>query len=115
VGIISSMRRQAAVYWAPDTPDDFGLIGAATPVDIACRWEDVSEAFITSEGVETTSRAKVYVDRDLLPGGYLYLGQVSDLPDPAAHPRTVDGAYMVQSFDKLPNLKATEYLRTAML
>ena len=63
----------------------------------------------------TTSRAKVYVDRDVEPGGYLYLGEVADLVDPAAHPRTIDGAFMVQSFSKLPTLKATDFLRTAML
>ena len=115
MGIISSMRRQAAVYWAPAAPDQFGRVDVESPIDIACRWEDVAETFIGASGATATSRAKVYVDRDVVPGGWLYLGEVADLVDSTAHPRTIEDAYQIEQFNKLPTLKATDFLRTAML
>jgi hypothetical protein len=115
MGIISSMRKQAAVYWAPAAADDFGVAGAVTPVDIACRWEDTAEQFLDDENTVQVSRSKVYTDRDIVPGGYLLLGTVAGLADPAAHPRTIQGAFIVHQFSKLPNLKASQFLRTAML
>ncbi len=121
MGIITKMRKQTAVYWAPGSEesggadfDEYGKPLYASPVEIDCRWEDVAEEFIDAKGTLATSRAIVYVDRDVRVGGVLMLGTLEtgmDLDDAKQN----EGAWEIRRFDKLPNLKATEYLRTAYL
>jgi hypothetical protein len=115
MSLITSMRRQNAVYWAPDEADDFGVEAVGTPVDIDCRWEDVAEQYISPDNTVDVSKSKIYADRDIEVGGYLLLGTVAGLADASAHPRTIPEAGIVRRFEKLPNLKASQFLRTATL
>lgn len=127
MGILNSMRRQDAIYWPPATTDSFGRPGYGTLVELVVtaggnyrvRWEDVVEEFIDNEGTTQQSKAKVYVP--VLPGGgevevggWLWLGVVGSLTS-TTDPRANEGAYEVRSMAKLPNIKATDFLRTAML
>lgn len=127
MGIITKMRRQNAIYWPPATADDFGRPGYGALVELVLdgannyrvRWEDRVEEFIDAQGTTKQSSAVVYVP--LLPdssevqvGGWLWLGDRDDLTD-ETDPRENAGAYEVQRLDKLPTLKATEWLRTAYL
>lgn len=127
MSVISSSRKQNAIYWPPGIPDDFGRTDHGPPVELMLvsgvnsrvRWEDRAEEFIDATGTVQVSRAVVFVP--LLPsgsevevGGFLWLGDRADLTDEAV-PGNNDGAFEVRRFDKMPNLKATEYLRTAYL
>jgi hypothetical protein len=121
MGIITKMKKQTAVYWPSETSesagdafDDYGKPVVADPIEIDCRWEDVSEEFSDATGTRQISRAKVYVDRDVDVGGILMLGELTDITD-EVNIKENDGAFEIRRFDKLPNLKATEYLRTAFL
>jgi len=117
MGIITKMRKQTAVYWAPSTPDGTGGTAFGTATDISCRWEDRAERFTDTAGVEHISRAVVYVDRVLALGGWLRLGAKADLsPDQiTAGPQRLTNAFRIKRVDALPNLKATETLRTVYL
>lgn len=121
MGIITSMRRQKAVYWAPRTnpAGDIqyttqGQVKYDTGVEISCRWENTKEEFIGPEGTPRISQAKVYVDRDVLVGGYLRLGTLASV-DFADDPLENDNILEILSFTKMPNLRNTEVLRTCML
>lgn len=122
MGIITKMRKQTAVYWPPESSesagDDFDNYGqpqvSLSPVQIMCRWEDVTEEFIDVAGTRQLSRARVYVDRDVEVGGILMLGELADIAD-ATNIKENDGAWEIRRFEKLPNLKATEFLRTVFL
>lgn len=116
MSLISKMRKQIAVYWAiADEPfDSHGRPVFADPVEISCRWEDKTEKFVDQNGEEVLSQAKVFVDRDVCIGGVLMLGSIGsglNLTDPKKNV----GAYEIRRFEKLPNLKVTEYLRTVYL
>lgn len=104
---------QVAIYWAPSTANDFGLSTFDTPVEIDVRWEDKNEAYMTAAGTTAQSNAFVYVDQDVLLGGMLKLGELdsSTEDDPADE----DDTYEIMRFDKLPNRRATEFLRTVFL
>ena len=115
MSLISRMRRQDAVYWPPQQAGRYGLAGLGQPVAVRCRWDDVHEQYVTTTGTTTISNAKVYVDQDMLPGGYLWLGLLADLPDSPTDPRQLPGAYEIQKLEKIGNLRATEFLRIAML
>lgn len=110
MSLISRMRRQKAVYWAPVDADGRGQTTFADPVEINCRWEETAVEFVNAQGATDTSQVVAYVDRDVEVGGRLKSGTVADLAsdvDP-----TVDG-YEIKQFSKNPNFKASEFLRTA--
>lgn len=124
MSLITRMLKQRAAYWDPSTQtDDFGNPVFSTPAEIKCRWEDVHENFMDDEGNQTVSNAKVYVDRDLQPRGYLRrlkeaseLGGVrEELQDLDESPLNNEEVYTIRKFEKLPDRKADEFLRTAML
>lgn len=114
MSLITSMRRQIAVLWKQGDLDNQGQPSYAAPVEISCRWEDVQEGFLDSGMQKQMSRAVVYVDRDVSPEDVLMLGAL-DSGVVVDEPFENAGAYAVRAFNKLPNLKNTEYLLTAYL
>ena len=122
MSIITRMRKQVCVYWglASDESagvafDDYGQPILTDPVELDCRWEDVSEEFIAADGTRQFSNAKVYVEQDVDVGGVLMLGTIeADITD-SSNVKENEGAWEIKRFDKLPTFKATEFLRTAFL
>jgi hypothetical protein len=115
MSIITKMRKQTAVYWEPlGTRDEFGNNLFSDPVEIDCRWEDDVKQFVGRDGETYLSASIVYVDRDVEVGGVLLLGAIDSSMD-AEEPLSRVGASEIKQFAKLPNLKNTEYLRTAYL
>ena len=102
--------KQDATYWAVSGVDNFGDPSFASPVGIKCKWEDRTELFIDPDGREQRSRSVVYVDTDVVIGGYLFLG-TSTGTDPLA----VTGAFIVKDFKKVSNFEATVHERRVML
>ena len=114
MSIITKMRKQTAVYWAKSGLDSYGQLTYSTPVEISCRWEDTIQEFIGTNGVRQLSQSVVYVDRDMYVGDILKLGELDSGVDQDT-PMDNSGAWEIRSFGKSPNLKNTEYLRTALL
>jgi len=129
VGIVNKMRKQNAIYWPLRVVDDSGrdshgqlvelVLTSAPVVNYRVRWEAENEEFLDPAGTTRISNAIVYLP--LLPdgnevevGGILWLGDRADLTKENT-PRANAGAFTVRRFDKMPNLKATEFLRTAYL
>lgn len=122
MSIITKMLKQKAVYWplesVDSSGDDFNKFGqpqvSVDPIQITCRWEDSIEEFIDNDGTPQVSRALVYTSQDVEVGGILMLGELIDIIDPI-NIKENSGAWEIRRFDKLPNLKTTEFLRTAYL
>jgi len=115
------MRKQKAVYWALRSAetggadwDDYGHPQYTAPVEIDCRWEEKSVEFIDPDGTQLISRAVVYVDRDMRVGEMLWLGTLIDVPTPDDPPANT-GAGEIRQYEKLPTLRATQFLRTVYL
>jgi hypothetical protein len=113
MSILTKMLKQTAVYWAPDSMRGDGTWTFDDPIEIKCRWQDTQEQFIDKNGQVRISSAKVFVDRDLKGGGFLWQGSLVDLE--STNPKENEGAYEIMKFGKMPNLKATKFLRTAIL
>lgn len=109
MSLIKKMRKQKAVYWARGNPDVFGSFAFLEPVEIDCRWEDTAQEFLSPLGETLVSRSMVHVDRVMFPGDRLKLGE---LESSDANPNE---GFEIRRFDRLPNIKATEYLLTAYL
>jgi len=118
MSIITRVLKQTATYWAPTGVDKLGLPTYALPITISVRWDDLVEQFMpTTEGEQDEiqfSRAKVMCSQDVAVKGLLHLGVLSNTDDPD-EPRTIAGAYEIRAFEKIPNFKATEFVRTAIL
>lgn len=110
MGIITTMRQQDAVYWAFKAYDAAGNPTTFPPVPIKCRWTDKVMNYSDSQGENRQSKSVIYVDRDMLLDGFLWLGEITAAP---FHPKDQDGALQIRRFDKLRKLNKEEYLRTA--
>lgn len=126
MSLITRMRKQNAIYWPPGAPDAFGRLvpGALVELVLAAknyrvRWEDVNQEVVDAQGTVFISQAMVYVPQlpdgsEVKLEGYLWLGDRSDLLS-ETNPRANPGANPIKKVDKLPNLKASEFLRTVWL
>jgi len=114
--IIAKMLKQTAVYWELSSLefDNYGQPIPTTPIEIKVRWEDVGEQFLDEKGTMQLSRAKVFVDRDVEVGGVLMLGELDSGVD-ENNPKENDNAWEIRRFEKLPTLRATQFLRTVYL
>lgn len=105
------LRYDWAAYWAPLAGnDDFGQPRVANPVDIRCRWEQGGEQQVTLEAELRFAKDVVYVEVDVIPGGYLYHGSRDDLPNT----KVPDTAVRIVEFKKFPTMKNDQYLRMAL-
>jgi len=117
---IARLCVQTAVSWGSPVNTGYGKKTFADPIEISCRWENVIEGInrVGSRlGEEIISEAQVYVTQDVEEQGYLFLGDLDDLDsDEEADPTTVEKAYMINKFEKIPVMRSTsEFLRKAYL
>ena len=125
MGIITRMRKQTAVYWglASDESgvlaiDDYGQPKITTPVEILVRWDDERMEFLDAKGDKQISRSKVYTGIDVSIGGLLMLGEIVDIVGSSSDIHNLkenNNTWEIRGFEKNPNLRATEFLRTAIL
>jgi hypothetical protein len=108
---------QTAVYWGNPTDDGYGGITYDDPEEISVRWENTTKLITTADGQEYACVAEVIVNQDVEVNGYLYLGELDDLDSSEMDdPKTVDAAYRIKRFDKIPMIKKTdEFVRKAYL
>jgi hypothetical protein len=104
--------RQKAVWWAVAGVDDFGQPEFADPVQVDCRWTQKLKTVLDSQGNEVLANSEVMVDRDMAPGDFLREGVQES--DDTNGPLAV-GAHEIISWEKIPDLKAQEYVRKAYL
>lgn len=114
MSLIKRMRKQKAVYWKRGTsPNKYGAFSYDAPVEIACRWDDRIENKMGADDDIESSRATVYVDRDMLPGDMLKLGAIeSATPE---DPTTATDAFEVIAMTRVKNFRNTETLYIAHL
>ncbi len=117
MSLITKMLRDWAVYWPLSATElsAYGQPTYGTAIEIRCRWQDRQEEYFTPDNVRKISKAKVFVDRDVVVGGVLWQGQLIDVPTSLTSPKKNAGAFEIQRFDKIPDLKYRKFLRKAYL
>lgn len=106
ISFVESVCVQTAVYWAPAGNNGFGKTFAA-PVEISCRWDDVSEQVIDQQGQETMSKAKLLLTGDVIEGGFMYLGTLDDLDSSPQDPREFPSAYPIIQVLRTPLFRSS--------
>ena len=114
---IHSTLSQVAVYWGNPVKDGYGKFTYDPPVEIPCRWEGKQQVLKMGDakGDFFEYIGMVYVDRDLVVDGCLYLGRLSDLSAEAmVDPYLHENVYPIKQFEKVPAMRSTtEFLRKA--
>ncbi len=99
---------QTAIYWQPKGVDGFGKQSFHPAVDIACRWDEVSEKIVDKHNVEVISTAQVLVTQDLDVNGFIKLGSISDLEDINETPRNIAEVYEIKKIEKTPEFRSKD-------
>jgi hypothetical protein len=97
-------------YWSPASEGKFGAVEFGAPILIRGRWEEHTERVRKPNGDELTSTAKVFVDRPVLPGGYLIEGDFTTESDPHAV-----GAREILVIITVPDIRSVSRERRAYL
>jgi hypothetical protein len=106
---------QICVYWKRLAPDGHGGYLWEDPVELVCRWEIKQELISDAQGRQITSNAKILLNQDVVVGDFLYLGDLDDITSSSGSPGSMDQAYEVKRFDKIPDIPAEEFTRWAWL
>ena len=114
MSLISRMKKQTCVHWARSGTDSRGRTEYSAAVERSCRWENITEKYLTVQGEEKMSNAIVSVD-NVNVGDVLYLGTLDDSGLDQDNPLKNAGAWRVERVDSTPNLKNTETLYEAYL
>lgn len=117
MNLLQGVLNQTATYWPPSTGiDDYGQPILEAGVELMCRWEDTQEEFVAPNGEKEISRARVFLEQDVVVGGLLYLGglDVTGASDFPANPRDA-GAMEIRSFQKTPDFDAVEFIRMVIV
>lgn len=103
-----------AIYWAPTSrAGNYGRTQYAAPIAITVRWSDSQEKIMDAQGNEVISQSKVYTNVDVEPTGKLKHAELdSSTPD---DPEDTTDVFEILKFDKIPNKKATKFIRKAYL
>ena len=108
--------KQRCVFWGNPTPDGYGGFQFSDPIEIPCRWADSIQVVSDGKGNDVVCKSVVMVDRDLEELGMIWLGTLDDLDSAEEDdPVSIEGAYQIKRFDKIPTIKAKSWLRVAYL
>lgn len=103
-------------YWAPTgQTDGFGTILFEDPVELDCRWEDVSLVDHLDREVQQQLRSEVFLKDDVQEQGMLLLGTLLDLDSDTFNDPIAAGAQVISRFDKLPTLRGDYFVRKAFV
>lgn len=113
---IKRLCKHTAVYWEPTGSDGYGYNTYSNAKEIKCRWSEEKELIKDNQGKEIISNANVLTLIDLKEDGMLYWGNLNDLDSSQQDdPKTVEGAYTIIRFTKVPDISGKNYKRKAFL
>ncbi len=110
---IKKFLKQKAVYWGAPVPNGFGGFTYGAPIEIAVRWTDKQELFLSYTGEQVLSRAKLMLDQDVEVRGMLALTTLLQLSSSQAPGDNT--AYEIRAFQKMPDVRAKQYVRQVWL
>lgn len=129
IEIIDSMRQGDAVYWSPKKDELGNLVYDRfsnplydEPVFLnhldgtGVFWIQRSEVFVDKTGQERTSKALVFLGRDVEELGILFNGTIDDIPQGMVdQPLKIPRISQILGFRKIPTLDYQQYVRKAYL
>jgi hypothetical protein len=108
---------QFCVYWAPQGTDKFGKPTLGEPVQLSCRWVEAMTETISKDATAVVARSRVTLRDRVEAGGWLMLGTLDDVAASSFRPtvKANGGAHEIVNVSTTPNLKATQFVTTALV
>lgn len=107
VVVETSSLHQKAVLWVRTGFDSNGEPVVSSPVEISCRWEDVTREVAGENDAPITIDAMIWTTQDIAKGSMLWKGALTALPTP------VTAVMEVVGFDATPDIKGRLFERVA--
>lgn len=107
----AAMLNDIATVWAHTDVDAYGNNIYALPTKQAVRWNDEQVKFVNAEGDETTSRSVIVLSVSVATQDYIALGDLTHITTPS---RDI-GAYEVQGYSRLTNLRGSQNIMKAFI
>lgn len=102
---------QIAVLWELDSYDTYGKPTVHDPIEIPCRWVDVSEHSKRNVTTSESLDSKVSVDRAVPLGSIMWLGRLSDWTGVRPNPDEDNSVMVVSKYNYTPDIRAREIRR----
>ncbi len=105
----TACRNQKAVLWMANGFDSFGerKVNAAVSIDV--RWETKTGQTLDAQNNIVAIESNAVVDRDIVIGSILWLGNIDDIATPPVDLRQVVG------FGGIPDVKGRNTRRTVLM
>jgi hypothetical protein len=104
---------QKCIFWGNPQADGYGSYLYDDPVELDCRWEDITMVEELAREVQQQLRSEVILNQDVDEQGMLMLGELIDLDSDVFNDPVSAGASMIIRFDKIPTLKGDYFFRKA--
>ena len=110
MSLLTRMRIHDAVYWAPASFDGYDET-LGSPVQVKCRWDEISEEYLNVADEKVVSKAVIYPNMTPEYGGYFWKGALSGVPsgDPKSFAERIGG---IQVVTKIRNADFENYDKT---
>lgn len=109
--MMQGVYNQTITYWAEAAMDGFGERTFSAPVTFVGRWEERTDLKIEFDGEVTMSKAVVYLQDDVILGGYLALGDLIA----SLEPTDLAAAYIIKSTQQITSISGIETIRKVLL
>ena len=103
--IIKKSRKHSAILWRRLGDSGRGYYNYEAPVQIKCRWDDVTGHGFNEHGVSYYVIAEVIVDRKVTLGDALLYGKLADLKFDGNDPLAIPGVGIVKKTERYATLK----------
>lgn len=98
-----SHQYQPAVLWPFAGYDGYGNPKVGSPYEIRVRWNDVQSRVLAPDGTTISVDATAVVNRKILVGSRMWLGELDDLPGTAFLPES--GWVEVKAYNESPDIR----------
>jgi hypothetical protein len=102
------------VYWSRTGTDSTGRPVYADPIQLKCRWDDVTSQQTNAAGDLYQSRASVIVPQDMKLSDRLKKGLLASLL-PGTRPEQQPGSYEIQSWESSDSPDGEDFIKVAYL
>jgi hypothetical protein len=103
--IIKKSRKHKAIWWKALGDTGRGYFAYDTPVEIDCRWDDVTDHRFDDCGVAFRCMAEVILDRKIGLGDIILYGKLADLKFNPTDPLAIPGIGTVKKLERYASLR----------
>jgi hypothetical protein len=103
--IVKKSRKHPAILWRRLGDSGRGYYTYEAPVQIKCRWDDVTDHRFDEHGVSYRVMAEVIMDRETSLGDALLYGKLANLKFDGTDPLAIPGVGLIKKIERYATLR----------